>query len=77
MERDSWIANQVEDWVHSIKKLAGAGRAYPQNAYTALHRSVQQEWQYLQCTTPNIESCVDRQEKAIQEAFLQQLLEKR
>ena len=70
MERDSWIANKVDDWVHSIKKLADAARAYPQSAYSALQRSVQQEWQYLQRTTPNIESCFDQLEKAIQEEFL-------
>ena len=57
-ERDSWIATKVDDWVYSIKKLAGASRsAYPQSAYSALQRSVQQEWQYLQRTAPNMESC--------------------
>ena len=32
-ERDIWIANKVDDWVHSIKKLTGAARAYPHSAY--------------------------------------------
>ena len=45
-KRDSWIANKVDDWVH-MKKLAGAARASPQSAYSALQRSVYQEWQCL------------------------------
>ena len=40
-ERDNRIANIVDDWVYSIKKLAGAARDYPQSAYSALQRSVQ------------------------------------
>ena len=43
-ERDNRFANKVDDWVYSIKKLAGAARDYPQRAYSALQRSVQQEW---------------------------------
>ena len=51
-ERDSWIANKG---MTGIKKLSGAARAYPQSAYSALQRSVRQEWQDQQRTTPNIE----------------------
>ena len=58
-KRDSWIANKVDDWVQSIKKLAGAARAYPQSAYSAHHRSGQQEWQSLQHTTHSIEFWFD------------------
>ena len=47
-----------------------AARAFPQSAYSALQRSVQQEWQPLQRTTPNIESCFDLLEKTMQEEFL-------
>ena len=56
--------------MHSIKKLAGAARAYPQSAISAIERSIQQEWQHLQRTTPNIESCFDLLEKAMQEKLL-------
>ena len=35
--------------------------------------SAQYEWQYLQRTTQNIESCFDLLEKAMQEEFLQAL----
>ena len=53
--------------MYSIQKLGGAALAppYPQSAYSALQRSVQQEWQVLQRTTTNIESCVDLIEKAM------------
>ena len=74
-ERDIRITDKVDDWVYSIKKLAGAAHDYPQNAYSALHRSVQQEWQYLQCTPPNIEACCDQLEKAMQEEFFRLRLE--
>ena len=56
--------------MYSIKRLAGAARAYPQIAYSAFQRSAQQEWQYLQRTTPIIESCFGLLEKAMQEEFL-------
>ena len=42
-ERDSWIANKVNDWVYSIKNLAGGARAYPKSAFSAFQRSLQQE----------------------------------
>ena len=45
-------------------------RAYSHSAYSALQFSGQHEWQHLQRTTPNIESCFDLQEKAMQEEFL-------
>ena len=48
-------------------------QANPQSAFSALQRSVQQDGQYLQCKTPNIESCFDLLEKAMQEEFLQAL----
>ena len=56
--------------------LAGAARAHPHSAYSALLRSVQQVGQYAR-RTPNIESCFDLLEKAMQEEFLLALLEKR
>ena len=81
-ERDSWIARQLHRWSHEkrlldrkhsrwlvpiITKIAGV---YPQSEYSALRRSIQQEWQLLQRTTTNIESCFDLLEKAMQEEFL-------
>ena len=53
-----WLG--VQHW-----KLAGAARAHPQSAYSALHR-----------TTPIIESCFDLLEKAMQSCS-QHILEKR
>ena len=53
----------------SIKKLAAAERAHRHSAYSALQRSVQYEWQYLQRTTRHMESCFDLLE-AMQEEFL-------
>ena len=70
-ERDNWIANKVGDWVYSIRILAGAARAYPQSAHSAIQRSVQQEWQYLRRTTPNMELCFHLLlGKAMQEEFI-------
>ena len=58
--------------MYSIAALAGAARAYPQSAYSALQRSVQH---YLQSTTPNIESCCDLLDKAMREEFQPALFE--
>ena len=35
-KRDSWIPSKIDDWIQNNKKLAGAARAYPQSAYSAL-----------------------------------------
>ena len=53
--------------MYSIKKLGGATRANPQSAYAL---STKPEWQYLQRTTPNLESCFHLLETATQEEFL-------
>ena len=69
-ERDLWIAEKVEAWQHSVQKLAGAAQSRPQAAYAGLQKSVQHEWQYLQCTTPEIGPLFEPLEQTIRETFL-------
>ena len=58
-----------------VRSQAGAARVYPQSAHSVLHRPGQQECQYLQRTTPSIESCFDLLEKAMLDDFLPALFE--
>ena len=45
---DEWIQEKVEDWMKGVIELASVAKAYPQSAYAALQRSLQQQWQFLQ-----------------------------
>jgi hypothetical protein len=76
----SWIQEKNEDWVDSIKELAMvaecygqaayAGLHYGQEAYTGLQKSLQQEWQSLQCVTKRLGKEFRDIEKALQMEFL-------
>jgi hypothetical protein len=41
-------------WVAVIKELALVAERYPQVAYAGLQKSLQQEWQFLQCVTDRL-----------------------
>lgn len=45
---DSWIAKKTAYWSRAIEALASVAPAYPQDAYTGLQKSLQQEWHFVQ-----------------------------
>jgi hypothetical protein len=46
---------------------------YPQAAYVGLHKSLQQEWQFLQCVTEGLGKKVWDIEQALQKDFFRML----
>ena len=74
---DPWLQTKIDSWVHSVEALAGAAARYPQAAYTALERSVQQQWQFVQRTTPNISPRFEQVRQALTDTFLPALFGER
>ena len=64
------MCEKVEKWVSLIGQLAMIAKAHPQAVYTALVKSVQCEWQFLQRT---VEGC-GHWFKPIEEALSARLL---
>ena len=52
--KQEWIEPQIQQWVEGVRLLSGAAKKYPQAAYTALSKSLQSEWTYLQRVVPGI-----------------------
>ena len=70
-----WLDGKVEGWADSVGNLAGVYRKHPQSAYDGLQKSLQQEWTLMQRFTPGIGDASGPVNKALQETFLQALLE--
>ena len=49
-----WLAEKVQGWTESAKKMSGVARKHPQSTYSGLQKSLQQEWAFVQKVTPNI-----------------------
>ena len=48
MTVDNFVRKKVAMWVDCVEKLSKAANKSPQAAYTALSKSLQCEWSYLQ-----------------------------
>ena len=53
-EEDAYLQNKVQDWREATLKLAEVAKLYPQAAYSAMQRSLQQEWLFIQRVTDSI-----------------------
>ena len=69
-----FVSEKVEKWVALIGKLADIAVDYPQAAYTAMTRSVQCEWQYVQRTVMGCGPWFEPVEQALSVRFLPALL---
>jgi hypothetical protein len=49
-----WIQEKVNDWAWATKELAAVAMAFPQLAYAGMQKSLQHEWQFVQCVVPDI-----------------------
>jgi hypothetical protein len=45
--QDISIQEKVAKWADVVEELASVAVNYPQSAYTALQKSLQQEWQFV------------------------------
>ena len=55
--------------------LAGVACKHPQSAYARLHKSLQQEWEFVQRITPGVGDAFGLVEEALQETFLPALFQ--
>jgi hypothetical protein len=69
-ERDKWIEEKVAEWEKTIMGLAKIGQRYPQTAYSAMMRSLQQEWQFIQRAVKGMDELFHPIETAIHEHLL-------
>ena len=53
-----------------MKKLFGVARKHPQSSYAGLHKSLQQEWEFMQWVTPDIGDDFIPVEQALRESFI-------
>ena len=51
---DEWIQEKINDWAWAMKELAAMAMAFPQLAYAGMQKSLQHEWQFIQCIVPDI-----------------------
>ena len=70
-----YVCEKVEKWVSLIGQLAMIAKAHPQAVYTALVKSVQCEWQFLQRTVEGCGHWFEPIEEALSARLLPALLQ--
>ena len=53
---ESWPQKKVEQWYTCVQRLAHAAKSFPHEAFTALSKSLQNEWGYILRVTDEAES---------------------
>ena len=69
MTVDNFVRKKVAMWVDCVEKLSKAATKSPQAAYTALSKSLQCEWSYLQRVMHNCGDAFVPLQDAIFKAF--------
>jgi hypothetical protein len=72
--KHEWVREKVQVWVDAIDTLSRIALRYPQTAYAGMVMVLQNEWQYVQRTVPEVGYLFDPVERAIREKFLPALL---
>ena len=49
-----WLEEKVEGWKTLVAIMNGVNSKHPLTAYAVLQKFFQQEWDFLQCVTPDI-----------------------
>ena len=70
VEQACWLEKNVEGWKYVLDIMARLACKHPQTAYAGLHKSLHQEWDFVQRTTPDIGTAFQPVEDALQAAFL-------
>ncbi|MGL4351554.1 MAG: reverse transcriptase domain-containing protein [Plesiomonas shigelloides] len=47
-----WLTEKVQGWAHGVTAITTVATRYPQSAYTGFHKSLQQQWHFVQRTCP-------------------------
>ena len=55
-DKELWLEKKVAQWSKSVQHLTHAAKSFPHEAYTALSKSLQNEWRYIVRVTQDTES---------------------
>ena len=69
-----WLAGNITGWAESVDNITGFSRKNSHSAYAGLHKSIQQEWAFVQRVNPVIGNAFGPVEKALRETFLPALV---
>ena len=65
-----WLAPKIKAWTNHVKLLSRVAKRYPQTAFAALTKSLQNEWTYLQRVVPDVSAAFQPIENALAEDFI-------
>ena len=72
-EREKYITDKILGWETAISDISKVAHTFPQSAYTALSKSLQHEWSYLQRVTPQVSDTFQRLDQRLRNTFLPSL----
>jgi hypothetical protein len=67
---ETWIPEKPKHWSETVMELALVAKNFPQSAYSGLHKSLQQEWQFVQRIKKVVGEEFNDIKKAISQTFL-------
>jgi hypothetical protein len=73
--QDAWIQSETEGWAEAVEKVSLVAKNFPQSAYAALQKSLQQRWQFVQRVTKDIGGNFESIQDAIEATFLPALFD--
>ena len=68
--QDLCLGEKMEGWRNLGVTFAGVAPWHPQTAYAVLKKSLQKEWAFVQCVTPDIGMAFQVVEYALRYIFL-------
>lgn len=71
--RAEWLQSEIDEWTNAVHLLAAAANKYPQSAYAAIQKSLQQRGQYVQRVCNGIGNSFGAVQEAITGSFLPSL----
>ena len=69
-DKELWLEKKVAQWSKSVQHLTHAAKSFPHEAYTALSKSLQNEWRYILRVTQDTESLFSSLAETIKNSFL-------
>ena len=55
-----WISEKVVEWTHTVEFLSGLELQHLKTAYAGLHKSLQEEWDFVESITHTLKGRSDR-----------------
>ena len=64
-----WLRMKLKGWADAARMLEGVTHCHLKVSYSGMQSSLQQEWNFMQCVTPDVGPLFGRVEIALREAF--------